>query len=194
MKGFTMDWIFPREVPDKDSRYMGMAWMAAAFSKDPNTQVGAFLVDAANIPLGWGYNGPSRNMRDAEVNWCRPDPNDPSKISKYDVVVHAEENAIDHSCTTDFTDATLYVTAHPCENCMRTIVKKGIHRVVFTEFLSDASSTLRGVSRSKAQQIAHLSKNRVIIEEFKGDLGWVADWVAKMQGIGLMDRYKKAGQ
>lgn len=184
-----MDWISPREVPDKDSRYMGMAWMGAAFSKDPNTQVGAFLINSQNRPLGWGYNGPPRNIDDNSFNWCRPNPDCPTAICKYDLVIHAEENAIDHSCADDLTDATLYVTAHPCDACMLQIVKVGIARVVYTEFQSDSKSILRGVSRQKAEAIAGLGK--VKIEEFQGDLTWVSDWVSKMQGLGLMDRYKK---
>ena len=186
-----MEWILPRDVPDKDSRYMGMAWIAAAFSKDPNTQVGAVLVSSDNRPLGTGYNGPPRNIDDNSFSWCRPDPDCLTAICKYDLVIHAEENAIDHSCSNDLTDATLYVTAHPCDACMLQIVKKGIARVVYTEFLVDSNSILRGVSRQKSESIATLSIAPILIEEFSGDLTWVADWVSKMQGLGLMERYKK---
>ena len=47
----------PRNTPDRDSRYMGLAWIHARFSKDPNTQVGSCIVSNKNQILGTGYNG-----------------------------------------------------------------------------------------------------------------------------------------
>ena len=40
-----------------DEYFMGVALLAAKRSKDPNTQVGACIVDANNIILSTGYNG-----------------------------------------------------------------------------------------------------------------------------------------
>ena len=75
--------IPPRETPDRDSRYMGLAWIHAGFSKDPNTQVGAQIVDQYNQPLGSGYNGPPRKIDDSSFSWCRPPKDDPDAFCKY---------------------------------------------------------------------------------------------------------------
>ena len=40
-----------------DEYFMGVALLAAKRSKDPNTQVGACIVDSNNIILSTGYNG-----------------------------------------------------------------------------------------------------------------------------------------
>jgi dCMP deaminase len=183
------DKVAPRKVPDRDSKYMGLAWIAASFSKDPSTQCGSFIVDSNNKPLGSGYNGPSSEIDDDEMDWCRPDPDDPVKLSKYDLVIHAEENAVDHSYGKDLTGATLYVTAFPCKDCMRLLVKKRIYRVVYTDFQSDKGSMLRAVSRQKSEAIAKKSKHKVIIEEFNGDLSWLKSWVDRMGSLGLFDKY-----
>jgi dCMP deaminase len=170
---------------------MGMAWFAAAFSKDPSTQCGSYMVDADNKPLGSGYNGPPAEIDDDAMDWCREDPNDPSKLTKYDLVIHAEENAVDHSFCRDLTDATLYVTAYPCKDCMLRLVKEKVYRVVYTDFKSDSGSMLRAVNREKSMKVAKKSKHRIIVDEFQGDLTWIVDWVAVMKSWGLFDKYKK---
>ena len=175
--------ILPRVVPDRDSKYMGEAWMKAAFSKDPSTQVGAVIVDQNNHPLGSGYNGPPRRISDIEFSWERPPANDPDAFSKYDVVVHAEINAIDH-CYSDPVGATLYVTAMPCPDCMLEIVRKEIQRVVYYDFQSTANSSLQNSYwREKTQKIADLG--RVRMEVFEGNLNWVPDWIARLRDLGI---------
>lgn len=175
--------ISPRVVPDRDSKYMGEAWMKAAFSKDPNTQVGAVIVSLNNSPLGSGYNGPPRRINDSDFSWERPPANDPDAFSKYDVVVHAEINAIDH-CYADPAGATLYVTAMPCPDCMLEIVRKEIQRVVYYDFQSTANSSLQNSYwREKTQKIADLG--RVRMEVFEGNLNWVPDWMSRLRDLGI---------
>ena len=135
--------IPPRQVPDRDSKYMGLAWIHAAFSKDPSTQVGAVIVSDDNFPLGSGYNGPPRKVDDNAFSWDRPSKENPDEFSKYDIIVHAEVNAIDHSCGGYLEDSTLYVTALPCPACMKEIVRKEIGRVVYMDFQSTKSSSLQ---------------------------------------------------
>ena len=170
----TDDKIPPREVPDRDSKYMGIAWMWAGFSKDPRTQCGAQIVDQYNAPLGSGYNGPPRLIDDDSFSWCRPPKDDPDAFSKYDVVIHAEINAISHSCGRELTDATLYVTGFPCKSCMKQIVKEEIGRVVWFDYQSDSGSMLHKVHREISEEIAFLGK--VKIEKFTGNVSWLRDW------------------
>src|SRR4051812_27216087 len=115
----------PREVPDWDGFLLGLAYFYAAKSKDPSTQCGAVVVDRFHIPLGFGFNGPPRQIDDTKVDWSRP--------AKYGVIRHAEDGAIDH-CRAGLhglEGCTIYCTGHPCSKCMLKIVCKGISRVVY---------------------------------------------------------------
>lgn len=174
----------PRATPDRDSKYMGLAWLHAGFSKDPSTQVGAQIVSQDNYPLGSGYNGPLRNLPDHMMIWDRPPKDDPDALSKYDLVVHAEENAIEHSCGHDLTDATIYVTALPCPACMRMIAREKISRVVFFNYQSTSGSSLQNSKwRGKSFEIARLHSVRV--DEFKGNINWVLDWTNHLKELGV---------
>jgi len=175
--------ISPRDVPDRDSRYMGLAWIQAGFSKDPNTQVGAVIVDRNNCPLGSGYNGPPRLINDTSFSWSRPPKDDPDKFSKYDVMVHAEINAIDHSCG-DLTNSVLYVTALPCPRCMLEIVRKEIDKVIYFDYQSTKKSSLQNEAwREKSLEIAKMAK--VTVDKFSGDVNWLADWMLRLKDIGV---------
>jgi dCMP deaminase len=175
--------VLPRKTPDRDSRYMGLAWMHASFSKDPSTQVGSVVVSEDNKPLGSGYNGPPSVMDDDEVDWSRPPENDPEAFSKYDVIVHAEQNAIDHSCGS-ICGATIYVTAMPCPNCMKEIVRKQVARVVYFDYQSSSASSLQNQKwRAKSLEIAR--RGKVKVDKFEGDLNWLLDWTRKMKDISV---------
>ena len=173
----------PRDVPERDFKYMGLAWIHAGFSKDPNTQVGAQLVDDGNMPLGSGYNGPPRLIEDNSFSWARPS-GDNDDINKYDVVLHAEHNAIKHSNCESLVNSTLYVTALPCPDCMLEIVEAEIARVVWFNYQSSKNSSLQNAAwREKTNQIAQLGG--IHLEEFRGSIAWVADWTERMKQLGV---------
>lgn len=176
----------PRSTPDRDSRYMGQAWMMASFSKDPNTQVGAVIVRNDNTPLGSGYNGPPSDIDDKSFSWERPPKNDPDAFSKYDLVRHAEMNAIGYSGNEDFSDSTLYVTALPCPRCMLEIVDKGFKRVVYFDYQGTKGSSLVNTKwRDKSFKIAELGK--VNLMSFRGNINWILDWTEKMKELGIFE-------
>ena len=180
-----MEWILPRETPDRDSKYMGLAWMQAGFSKDPSTQVGAIVVTPDNYPLGQGYNGPPRLIKDDSFSWSRPPADNPDALSKYDVVDHAEENAIEHCRGDLLTGATIYVTALPCPHCMRLIVRKEISRVVYFDYQPSATSSLNNAAwRDRSFEIARLGG--VTVELFAGKLEWLQDWVSTLEVKGVI--------
>ena len=68
---------------------MGVSLLAAKRSKDPNTQVGACIVNQDHIIISTGYNGFPKNCSDDVFPWERT-----GKDTKYAYVVHAELNAI----------------------------------------------------------------------------------------------------
>jgi len=168
-----------RQTTDRDSRYMGLAWMMAYCSKDPNTQVGAYIVSEDNYVLGGGYNGPPRNIKDEDVNWDRF-PSEENNLCKYDVIIHAEINAMSNMYLQNINllNATLYVTALPCPTCMTQIVGRGIGRVVYLDFQSSPESSLRNTEWcEKTFKIAELGNTKV--EKFTGNIDWVEEWASK---------------
>ena len=111
-----------------DEYFMGVAMLAAQRSKDPNTQVGACIVNSDNMILSVGYNGLPAGCSDDDFPWAREgDVYD----TKYAYVCHAELNAILNSGTADLRGARIYVTLFPCEGCTKALIQKGISEVIY---------------------------------------------------------------
>ena len=79
-----------------DEYFMGIALLSAMRSKDPQTQVGACIVNEDNRIVGIGYNGFPHGCSDVEFPWEREGE---FLETKYPYVVHAEQNAILNSTT-----------------------------------------------------------------------------------------------
>lgn len=109
-----------------DEYFMGVALLAAKRSKDPNTQVGACIVDKNNVILSTGYNGFPVGCSDDEFPWART-----GDETKYPYVVHAELNAILNSGGKSLRGATIYVGLFPCNECAKAIIQSGIREVVY---------------------------------------------------------------
>lgn len=112
-----------------DEYFMGIAFLSAQRSKDPNTQVGACIVDANKCIIGIGYNGFPRGCSDSVLPWARSAECDLHK--KYPYVVHAEVNAILNKCSANVRGATIYVALFPCNECSKVIIQSGIREVVY---------------------------------------------------------------
>ncbi len=166
----------PRQTPPRDDYYMGRAFWAAKKSKDPRTQVGAYIVSSTNEPISSGYNGPPSLIPDDEVNWDRP--------HKYPFIHHAEDNAIWYGRHKCMHGATIYVTAPPCKSCMLDIVRSGITRVVFFKPKVEEGSML-SADWDITQEIASLG--RVWVSEFCGNLNWMREEVMLMEKLGIFD-------
>ena len=52
-----------------DEYFMGIALLSAMRSKDPQTQVGACIVNEDNRIVGIGYNGTPHGCSDVEFPW-----------------------------------------------------------------------------------------------------------------------------
>lgn len=114
-----------------DEYFMGIALLSAYRSKDPNTQVGACIVNRENRIMSLGYNGLPRGCSDDEFPWDRTGA---ELDTKYPYVVHAELNAILNSGGRSLADCILYVALFPCNECAKAIIQSGISEV---RFLSD---------------------------------------------------------
>lgn len=112
-----------------DTYFMGVAKLSACRSKDPNTKVGACIVNSKKRIIGIGYNGFPIGCDDDEFPWEREGD---YLDCKYPYVVHAEPNAI-LNATTSLDNAVLYVTLFPCNECAKLIIQSGIKEVVYME-------------------------------------------------------------
>ena len=111
-----------------DEYFMGMAKLSALRSKDPNTKVGACIVDPDHKVVSNGYNGMPRGIDETKVSWNKGEGLD----SKYLYVCHAEFNAILNTRNgSALKGCTLYVTLFPCNECAKAIIQTGIKEVVF---------------------------------------------------------------
>lgn len=110
-----------------DEYFMGLAHLSALRSKDPNTQVGACIVDEDNKVVSIGYNGMPRGCKDEKMPWARE--GDFLK-TKYAYVVHAELNAILNS-PRNLNNCILYVSLFPCNECAKAIIQSGIKKVIY---------------------------------------------------------------
>ena len=110
-----------------DEYFMGLAHLSALRSKDPNTQVGAAIIDENNRVVSVGYNGLPRGCSDDEFPWSREGG---FLVTKYAYVVHAELNAILNS-PRPVRGCTLYVSLFPCNECAKAIIQAGIKKIVY---------------------------------------------------------------
>ena len=127
-----------------DEYFMGIALLSAMRSKDPNTKVGACIVDENKKVVSIGYNGMPSGCDESQLSWNRGEGLD----SKYLYVCHAEFNAIlnTRNGTSALRGCTLYVTLFPCNECTKAIIQTGIKEVIY---LSDKYADTVGIHASK---------------------------------------------
>ena len=114
-----------------DEFFMGAAMLCAKRSKDPNTQVGACIVNSENRIVSVGYNGFPAGCDDDIFPWERS--GDDRYNTKYLYVCHAELNAILNARGTNLTGNRLYVALFPCNECAKAIIQSGITEVIYLQ-------------------------------------------------------------
>lgn len=104
---------------------MNLAQQFASWSKDPSTQVGAVVVRDRRI-LASGFNGFPCGADDNQELYQH-------RETKLKRVVHAEANIIADAARrgVSLDGSILYVTHHPCSDCMGLILQSGITKVIF---------------------------------------------------------------
>lgn len=105
-----------------DARFLDLALYVADWSKDPSTRVGSVIVAPDRRILSIGYNGFPRGVADLEDRL-----ND--RPTKYAFVAHAERNALDN-VDASMRGCILYSTLQPCAECTKSIIQRGIKKVV----------------------------------------------------------------
>lgn len=112
-----------KSISKWDWRYFLLAQHVASWSKD-STQVGAVIIGADPRHIAVGYNGFPPRVQDYPSRY-----ND--RQLKYVFVQHAERNVLDNasfSCV----GATLVSTHFPCVECTKSLISKGIRRLITT--------------------------------------------------------------
>ena len=111
-----------------DAYFMGIAELSAMRSKDPNTRVGACIVNPSNRIQSVGYNGFPAGCDDDAFPWEREGG---VLDTKYAYVCHAELNAILNNRGPSLDGCRLYVTLFPCNECAKAIIQSGIKEVLY---------------------------------------------------------------
>ena len=113
-----------------DEYFMAIAKLTAIRSKDPNSQVGAVIVDKKNRVLSIGYNGAPNGFDDVDFPWAREGE---ELETKYPYVCHGELNAISNYSgdRKSLEGAKIYVTLFPCNECTKLIIQNGIKEVIY---------------------------------------------------------------
>lgn len=108
-----------------DKRFLELAKLVSSWSKDPSTKVGAVIVDDQNIIVSVGFNGFPKGIQDDDrLN---------HRDSKYQIIVHAENNALMFA-KRPLDGCTIYTYPFmPCPRCAGMIIQSGIKRIVTYE-------------------------------------------------------------
>ena len=123
-----------------DEYFMGVAFLSAKRSKDPNTQVGACIVSQDNKILSMGYNGFPNGVSDDDFPWNRD--GDPLE-NKYFYTTHSELNAILNYRGGTLEGSKLYVSLFPCNECAKAIIQSGIREIIYdSDKYASAPSTI----------------------------------------------------
>lgn len=106
-----------------DRWFLELAKYISTASKDPSTKTGCVIVDDKRRVVSIGYNGFPRGIKDQTDNYD-------NREIKYKLICHADRNALDNApCPVE--GMTMYITHPPCNECQKSIIQKGIKRVVW---------------------------------------------------------------
>jgi dCMP deaminase len=119
-----------QEIDKWDLRFLELARHVSSWSKDPSTKCGAIISDRRHRIVGEGYNGFPQGVNDLPERYA-------DRALKYDLTIHAEENAILFA-TKAIEGCTIYVHPMcPCVKCAAKLIQVGIRRVVTKKLSPD---------------------------------------------------------
>ena len=148
-----------------DFRFLQLAETVASWSKDPSRKIGSVIVDSKRRVISLGYNGFPRGISDTAERYNDRD-------IKLKFVCHAERNALDNS-PGSVEGATLYATLFPCNECVKSIIQRGITKVVtFTPDPAKNSLFFLPVSRTMLSEsgIELVQYNYNIFQRWNSDV------------------------
>jgi dCMP deaminase len=124
-------------------RFLALSEQIAGWSKDPSRGVGAVIVSPSKQIVSTGFNGLPRGVEDRPERLERP--------VKYELIVHAEMNAIIQCARNGVTPigCVIYSSFFPCVNCALAIVQAGIETVVTYRPTEGDDHWLESIDRSR---------------------------------------------
>ena len=123
--GFKIESIIDRSIIyDKLTKEMNKAeFSAKESSKDPSSKVGARILRLDYVLESEGYNG--------FVKGCDEDVMSYETPLKYELTLHAEENAFIFARKTSLHNCMLITTHLPCPRCLRMALQYGVRHIFF---------------------------------------------------------------
>jgi len=120
-----------------DKYGLEIAEAASKRSEDPYFKVGACVLRSDHSIISIGYNGAAPGVN---ISWADRD-------ARRGFVIHAEVNALRY-CTPDQTrGGFMYVTHHPCAECIKVIASYGIKIVIFSETIDPKVYDLEAIKQ-----------------------------------------------
>jgi dCMP deaminase len=161
--------------PSWDEYFLLLACTVSLRSEDPDIKHGAVIVNQYNHIIGTGYNGPVKGSDNSVIPFHVRD-------EKRKWMIHAEENAmlnVTQSSSERGSSCRLYVTGHPCNNCLQRMINFGIRSVVMADrpgsiTEDEASARMRGeLLRMSGVELKRIPVSNPWIREFfdSGRLG-----------------------
>ncbi len=133
--------------PSWDEYFLNICDAVATRSHDQNTKVGCVITDKRHRIIATGYNGFPSGVNDSILPSDRENTIEietetgMEKVTKYDVITHAEANAI-ASSRSSLVGCTAYVNMFPCNDCAKLIITAGIDNVVYRTKRNDKLQNL----------------------------------------------------
>lgn len=141
-----------------DDYFSIMALLISCRSSDHSTRHGAVAIDQKNRLLGIGFNGTPRGCQENLIPQTRPE--------KYNFYIHAESNLI-MNCNSNLQDAKVYVTGHPCLNCLGLLIQKGIKEVVYGPVKSTNKESPNTIEHINNLKEILLTNQNIILREWQ---------------------------
>ena len=125
-------------------RFLELTTVIAGWSKDPSRGVGSVIVSPDRQIIATGFNGLPRGVEDLPERLERP--------TKYDLIVHAEMNAIIQCARNGVSPigCAIYSSFFPCVNCAIAIVQAGITSVISLRPEIGDEHWMKSIEKSRA--------------------------------------------
>lgn len=164
---------------DWHEMFMNVANIAAHRTSCIFHKVGSVFVDGNHRIISIGYNGPSSGDVHCVEYGCAKIHGDPiSGELKPCRGVHSEINAISNCHDINqLRGSTLYVTVHPCYNCMKSLVNVGVRKIIY---LNEYRRVIPGTGEKPKTEIEPeaidlAKRSGIIIEKFDLDQSVLID-------------------
>lgn len=119
--------------PSVDQYFIAMAKLVATRSTCPRRQVGCVAIDRYRHVLATGYNGVPSGIKHCIDHPCAGAHYPSGEGLEFCEAIHAEQNML-LQCPDVMAIDTIFVTASPCNTCLKMLMNTGVNHLVFDQF------------------------------------------------------------